>query len=62
MIYLLVVLLNGVPQPTVYASEQEACVAYQASPGSHVYAISDKRNPSIAEGECKPVQQFLGKK
>ena len=61
MIYLLVVLINGVPQPTVYSNEQQACVAYQASPGSHVYAISDKRDPAIAEGDCKPVQQFIHK-
>lgn len=60
--YLLVILANGQPQPQVFPNEQQACVAYLANPGSHVYALTGKRDdPSVSEGDCKPVQQFIHK-
>ena len=60
--YLLVVLTNGQVQPSVYPTEDQACVAYLANPGSHVYQINGKRDePAISEGDCKPVQHFTHK-
>ena len=63
VLYLLVSFVQGLPKVTVYQSEQQACVDYATLPGSHVYQVSASKrdDPKIAEGDCKPVQQFIGK-
>lgn len=61
-IYMLVYAVAGQPKVEVYPSEQAACVAFQVhrDAGSRVYKIDGKRDsPGVAEGDCKPVQQFV---
>jgi len=58
--YLLVTIAGTQPQVSAYPTEQKVCEAFAATPGSHVYLVSGHRDtPTIAEGECKPVQSFI---
>ena len=63
--FLLISMVNGAPQSSVYAKEQDACNAYlvaKASNPSIIYELSGKKdNPSVTVGDCKPVQQFVTK-
>jgi hypothetical protein len=60
MTYLLIVLLNGVPQPTKYRTEMDACAAQAANPGSLLFVETGKRDETeLSKGECKPVQQIV---
>lgn len=65
--YLLITLASSTtPSRSVYANEQQACQAYltaKASGPAFVYQISGKKDsPSISDGDCKPVQQFITQK
>jgi hypothetical protein len=61
--YLLIVLVNGVPQPTGYATDAEACVVYSQNSGSYLYEVSGKKSdPVFTKGTCPPVQHFVPQK
>jgi hypothetical protein len=61
--YLLLTVVSGQPQTKVYATEQQACVDYLAAKAANpafVYELSGKKDaPTVALGDCKPVQQFV---
>jgi hypothetical protein len=60
MMYLLIILLNGIPQPSRYRTEQDACAAQAANPGSFLFVETGKRGEvALPKGECKPVQQII---
>jgi hypothetical protein len=59
--FLLVNIVSGQPQLTVYQNELDVCAAYAANQGSHVYQVTNGRKVDIAEGDCKPVVQFKTK-
>jgi hypothetical protein len=60
MIYLLIVMLNGVPQPNRYRTEMDACAAQAANPGSFLYVETGKRDEvALPKGECQPVKQIV---
>lgn len=60
--YILVYLVSGAPKTEVYATQQLACVAYEANKdvNTHVYELGGKSSsPTLTEGECKPIQEFV---
>lgn len=47
-------------QPQVFPSEQQACQVVSTTPGARIYLVSGHRdNPTIADGECTPVETFV---
>lgn len=62
--FLLVYMLGGTQKVEIYSTDQAACVAYvaQSANSPHVYQVTSKKDVStVAEGDCKPVQQFQTK-
>lgn len=59
--FLLINIVSGTPQLTTYANQADACAAYAATAGSHVYQVEDGRKITITEGDCKPIPVFQKK-